>query len=81
VHRLAREPRSGALHDTAGKAYERLGVVGARATAHHLVQPDGHIAYRAAGTDLAGLDWYLTRWAIPHRQPFDDGSLGGSPEA
>jgi 2-polyprenyl-6-methoxyphenol hydroxylase-like FAD-dependent oxidoreductase len=35
-------------------------------TAHHLVRPDGHIAYRAAGTDLAGLDRYITRGGISH---------------
>jgi 2-polyprenyl-6-methoxyphenol hydroxylase-like FAD-dependent oxidoreductase len=31
-------------------------------TAHYLVRPDGYVAYRAAGTDLTGLDRYLSRW-------------------
>ena len=30
VHRIARQPQRGALHDTASKAHERLGVVGSR---------------------------------------------------
>jgi 2-polyprenyl-6-methoxyphenol hydroxylase-like FAD-dependent oxidoreductase len=68
VHRLASEPRSGALHDPTGEAHERLGAVGPGATAHHLVRPDGHIAYRAAGADLTGLDRFLARWA-PSRRP------------
>jgi 2-polyprenyl-6-methoxyphenol hydroxylase-like FAD-dependent oxidoreductase len=80
VHRLAHEPRPGALHDTGRKAHERLGVVGAGATAHHLIRPDGHIAYRAAGDDLAGLDRYLTRWTLSHRHPPPaDEPLGRSP--
>jgi 2-polyprenyl-6-methoxyphenol hydroxylase-like FAD-dependent oxidoreductase len=78
VHQLAREPRPGALHDTSGKAHERFGVVGPEATAHHLVRPDGHIAYRAAGTDLAGLHRYLARWTLSPRQPpLDDGPSDG----
>ncbi|HLV57296.1 MAG TPA: FAD-dependent monooxygenase [Natronosporangium sp.] len=31
-------------------------------TAHYLVRPDGHVGYRAGGTDLAGLTGYLRRW-------------------
>jgi 2-polyprenyl-6-methoxyphenol hydroxylase-like FAD-dependent oxidoreductase len=45
-------------------AHERLGLTDDRATAHHLVRPDGHIAYRAAGTDLGGLIAYLSRWGL-----------------
>jgi len=65
LHRLAREARSGALHDTTGKAHERLGLTGPELIAHHLIRPDGHIAYRAAGTDLNGLNRYLSRWGLP----------------
>ncbi len=65
LHRLAREARSGALHDTTGKAHERLGLTAPEVIAHHLVRPDGHIAYRAAGTDLNGLNRYLARWGLP----------------
>jgi hypothetical protein len=40
-------------------------------TAHYLIRPDGHIGYRAAGTDLDGLQRYLARWlpgtAAAHR--------------
>jgi hypothetical protein len=31
-------------------------------TAHYLVRPDGHVGYRAAGTDLGGLRRWLERW-------------------
>jgi 2-polyprenyl-6-methoxyphenol hydroxylase-like FAD-dependent oxidoreductase len=63
-HQLARQPRPGALHDPSGKAHEGLGLTVPAAAAHHLVKPDGYIAYRAAGTDLAGLDAYLARWGL-----------------
>jgi 2-polyprenyl-6-methoxyphenol hydroxylase-like FAD-dependent oxidoreductase len=64
VHRLVRQPSCDALHDVSGKAHERLGLTELNATAHHLVRPDGHIAYRAAGTDLEGLVAYLSRWGL-----------------
>lgn len=32
---------------------------------HYLVRPDGHIAYRAPGTDLSGLTGYLASWFRP----------------
>jgi len=65
AHRLVRQPRPGALHDPAGKAHERLALPGPPLAAHHLVRPDGYIAYRAAGTDFAGLNAYLARWGLP----------------
>jgi hypothetical protein len=40
-------------------ALARLGV---RRTGHYVVRPDGHIAYRAAGTDLRGLQRWLAGW-------------------
>jgi hypothetical protein len=40
-------------------ALARLGV---RRTGHYLVRPDGHIAYRAADTDLRGLGRWLAGW-------------------
>jgi 2-polyprenyl-6-methoxyphenol hydroxylase-like FAD-dependent oxidoreductase len=60
THHLVREPATGALHDASGAAHARLGL--RAATAHHLVRPDGHIAYRAAGTNVEGLNAYLSRW-------------------
>ncbi|HEX5880909.1 MAG TPA: hypothetical protein VF468_21725 [Actinomycetota bacterium] len=27
-----------------------------------MVRPDGHVGYRAAGTDLDGLERWLARW-------------------
>ena len=34
-------------------------------TAHYLIRPDGHVGYRAAGTDLDGLQRHLAHW-LPH---------------
>ncbi|MCW3844998.1 FAD-dependent monooxygenase [Micromonospora yasonensis] len=42
----------------------RLGV-SPGAHAGYLVRPDGHVGYRAGGTDLAGLRGYLRRWVGP----------------
>ena len=61
VHRLAREPIAGGLHDGRGEAWERLGV---KATAHYLVRPDGYVGYRCAGTDLGSLERHLARWLV-----------------
>jgi FAD binding domain-containing protein/aromatic ring hydroxylase-like protein len=59
VHHLTRELTPGALHDLDGQALAQLGVGDA---AQYLIRPDGHIGYRAAGTDLEGLGGYLARW-------------------
>jgi 2-polyprenyl-6-methoxyphenol hydroxylase-like FAD-dependent oxidoreductase len=59
VHHLTREAVAGALHDINRQALPQLGVSD---TAHYLIRPDGHIGYRAAGTDLDGLQRYLARW-------------------
>jgi 2-polyprenyl-6-methoxyphenol hydroxylase-like FAD-dependent oxidoreductase len=59
VHHLTPEAAPGALHDVDGQALARLGV---EQTAHYLIRPDGHVGYRAAGTDLDGLRRYLSRW-------------------
>jgi 2-polyprenyl-6-methoxyphenol hydroxylase-like FAD-dependent oxidoreductase len=65
VHHLTREAAPGALHDVEGQAFARLGV---KEAAHYLVRPDGHVGYRAAGTDLDELQAYLTRW-LPNATP------------
>jgi 2-polyprenyl-6-methoxyphenol hydroxylase-like FAD-dependent oxidoreductase len=67
-HRLAREPAPGVLFDTDGHAHRRLGLANTDGVSHYLIRPDGHIAYRAAGTDLNGLHSYLAHWltACPH---------------
>jgi hypothetical protein len=53
--------------DIEGHAHRRLGLDPTH-TAHYLVRPDGHIAYRAAGTNLDGLRAYLQRW-LPQADP------------
>ena len=62
IHRLTREPGRGILLDPSGKALAALG--GGR-PAQYLIRPDGHVGYRAGGTDLTGLSAYLTRWLTP----------------
>ncbi|HZD03134.1 MAG TPA: FAD-dependent monooxygenase [Actinomycetes bacterium] len=59
VHRLTCDPIPGVLHDPSGEALARLGVTH---TAHHLVRPDGHIAYRNASTSLDGVERFLAHW-------------------
>jgi 2-polyprenyl-6-methoxyphenol hydroxylase-like FAD-dependent oxidoreductase len=65
VHHLTHEAAPGALHDVDGQAFARLGVEQA---AHYLVRPDGHVGYRAAGTDLDGLQRHLAHW-LPNPMP------------
>jgi 2-polyprenyl-6-methoxyphenol hydroxylase-like FAD-dependent oxidoreductase len=59
IHRVASEPRPDTLGDATGEAFSRLGV---RRAAQYLVRPDGHVAFRSAGTDLTGLESYLAQW-------------------
>jgi 2-polyprenyl-6-methoxyphenol hydroxylase-like FAD-dependent oxidoreductase len=63
VHYLARDAAPGVLVDSAGEALQRLGVRGADAAAQYLVRPDGYIAARCAGRDVAFVGRYLARWA------------------
>lgn len=62
VHRLTRQPAPGCLHDPDGTAHQRLGIDHPDSTAHHLVRPDGHIAYRATGTNLTDLHAHIVHW-------------------
>jgi 2-polyprenyl-6-methoxyphenol hydroxylase-like FAD-dependent oxidoreductase len=64
VHHLGAQDIPDGLHDTTGAALRRLGL-GPTGTGQYLVRPDGYIAYRTRGTDLAGLTAYLARW-LPH---------------
>ena len=61
VHRLIDRPSSGEAGEGAVDALRRLGLRPGR-NAIYLVRPDGHIGYRAGGTDLTGLHGYLHRW-------------------
>src|SRR5215472_17258013 len=59
MFRLAAEPGRDTLSDPMGEAFSRLGD---RHAAQYLVRPDGHVAFRTEGTDLAGLESYLGQW-------------------
>jgi hypothetical protein len=49
-----------------GEALTRLGIEN---TGQCEVRPDGHIAFRCAGTDLTGATEYLNRWFTPRPRP------------
>jgi 2-polyprenyl-6-methoxyphenol hydroxylase-like FAD-dependent oxidoreductase len=59
IHYLAREHSHGALVDPSGDAFTRLGV---ERNAAYLIRPDGHVAFRAGGTDLRGQAAYVAQW-------------------
>ena len=59
IHTLTRADQAGELIDPTGAVFARLGV---RDAAQYLVRPDGHVGYRCAGRDLAGVTSYLARW-------------------
>jgi 2-polyprenyl-6-methoxyphenol hydroxylase-like FAD-dependent oxidoreductase len=61
THHLTNQPAAHALVDTTGQAHQRLGLQPDQTT-RHLIRPDGHIAYRAAGDDLDGLLQHLHHW-------------------
>ncbi|HEX4658170.1 MAG TPA: FAD-dependent monooxygenase [Streptosporangiaceae bacterium] len=61
VHHLTVQNMPGVLHDPGGQALRRLGLT-ARHTAQYLIRPDGHVGYRAGGTDTTELARYLGRW-------------------
>ncbi|MEU5529230.1 FAD-dependent monooxygenase [Micromonospora chersina] len=54
----------GAAAEADDHVLRRLGV-DPDAHAAYLVRPDGHVGYRAGGTDLTGLRAYLRRWFGP----------------
>lgn len=61
LHHLSASDAPGALIDN-GTALLRLGVRNLHDAAQYLVRPDGHIAFRCAGRDLASIARYLRRW-------------------
>jgi 2-polyprenyl-6-methoxyphenol hydroxylase-like FAD-dependent oxidoreductase len=75
VHQLTNQDTTNPLHDPHGRALRRLGLTD-HDTAHYLVRPDGHIGYRAGGTDLSDAARYLHHW-LP-RPPADTSSSAAS---
>jgi 2-polyprenyl-6-methoxyphenol hydroxylase-like FAD-dependent oxidoreductase len=68
VVRITRAGAADALVDGTGEALRRLGVLGG-AAAQYLVRPDGYIAARCKGHDLAPVTRYLRRWLRPVGAP------------
>jgi 2-polyprenyl-6-methoxyphenol hydroxylase-like FAD-dependent oxidoreductase len=63
IDRLTKEDGVKVLLDVGDDALGRLGVDGTRhATAQYLVRPDGHIAFRCAGSELESLETYVASW-------------------
>jgi FAD binding domain len=58
VHRLSPSPLPGEL----ACARETMAMLGVRDAAQYLVRPDGYIAFRCSGRDLAAVTRYLERW-------------------
>ena len=59
VNYLTREHSDGALVDSSGEAFSRLGV---DQNATYVIRPDGHVAFRCGGADLRGPGAYLAQW-------------------
>lgn len=68
IHRLTTSASPGAIVDSTGEVFRRLGLKPGE-VALMVVRPDGHIGYRAAGTDLSGLAAYLRRSLRLHTRP------------
>ena len=62
IKRLTRHSERGALVDTTGEAFARLGVDDA---AQYLVRPDGYVGFRCAGQAFGPLESYLAEWYAP----------------
>lgn len=65
AHLLTRQPQLGALHDGQGDAHRLFALSRRNRAGLILVQPDGHIAYRADGLDVTGLKNHLTHYRSP----------------
>ncbi len=61
VHHLTAPGNDDRALDDGGPALRRLGLTPAD-TALYLVRPDGHVGYRAGGTDLTILSGYFRHW-------------------
>ncbi len=61
IRHLSRERRASALLDE-GNALARLGLSTPGDTAQYLVRPDGYIAFRCAGCNLAAVERFVAIW-------------------
>ena len=61
LQHLSASERPGALVDQGG-VLSRLGIRSVHEAGQYLVRPDGHIAFRCAGSDLGPVERYLGRW-------------------
>jgi 2-polyprenyl-6-methoxyphenol hydroxylase-like FAD-dependent oxidoreductase len=59
VHHLTRRAAPDAVVDPAGEVFLRFGV---RGSGQYLARPDGHVAFRCGGRNLARLEAYLAEW-------------------
>src|SRR5262249_59057141 len=62
IHHLTAAAVPDALVDTTGDAFRRLGIGAPGDGAQYLLRPDGYIAARCAGPDLAFVKAQLARW-------------------
>jgi 2-polyprenyl-6-methoxyphenol hydroxylase-like FAD-dependent oxidoreductase len=76
IHRLAPASHDGAMVDPDGRLLRRLGV---RETAVYLIRPDGYIAYRAAGSSLAGVSRHVREVLAHGRSPASSASVTLAP--
>jgi 2-polyprenyl-6-methoxyphenol hydroxylase-like FAD-dependent oxidoreductase len=65
IRHLSMHPSPAVLVDPTGDVLARLA---ARDGAQYLVRPDGYIAFRCAGYDVAALESYLARWFSPEER-------------
>ena len=56
---LSRDDAEGVLVDVDGDVLAQLGVEN---TAQYVIRPDGHVAFRCGGTDMARVTEYLQHW-------------------
>jgi 2-polyprenyl-6-methoxyphenol hydroxylase-like FAD-dependent oxidoreductase len=74
IQHLTADADRGGLIDRTGEALARLGAQ--ETSGQYLVRPDGHIAFRCAGSDLAAVIEYMQQWFT---EPSREHRAGSSP--